>query len=310
VTARLPTVLVVLLIVATAGAFGRTELLKLETNPVSGPRVDKEFSPVCRCASGLAHISFRLRRADHISLSMVDGHGHTVANLVSGDALPAGRASFTWNGRDARGNVVPEGSYRPKLELRRHGRTIILPDPIRVDTTPPALRIVGASPTTISPDGDGRRDGLHIRYTLSEHANAILLVDGLQREKTRFRPLHGVMSWYGRDGVKLAAGTHRLQLAAVDPAGNSTTAARAVTVRIRFIELWRTMIVVARGARFGVRYNADATSVHWRFAGGTGVAKHGKIVLRAPKRGGTFTLFVTERGHAARAIVYVGRRAG
>ena len=65
-TARLPTVLVVLLIVATAGAFGRTELLKLETNPVSGPRVDKEFSPVCRCASGLARISFRLRRADHV----------------------------------------------------------------------------------------------------------------------------------------------------------------------------------------------------------------------------------------------------
>jgi hypothetical protein len=301
----------VLLIVATAGAFGRTELLKLETNPVSGPRVDKDFSPVCRCPSGLAHISFRLRRPDHVSLSIVDGKGHTVATVVRNDALRAGRVAFTWNGRDDSGNVVPEGSYRPKLELRRHGRTIVLPDAIRVDTTPPVLRILAAAPRTISPDGDGRRDGLHIRYTLSERANVILLVDGVQREKTRFRPLGGTVSWYGRnDGKLLPPGTYRLQLAAVDPAGNRTTAKESVTVRIRFIELWRTRIAVRRGARFGVRYNADASVVHWRFAGRTGVGRHGKLALTAPKRKGTFILVVSERGHAVRAEVYVGRRAG
>lgn len=308
---RLPTVLVVLLIVATAAAFGRTELLKLETNPVSGPRVDKEFSPVCRCASGLAHISFRLRHSDHVTLSIVDNGGHTVDTVVRNDALRAGRVSFTWNGRDARGEVVPEGSYHPKLELRRHGRTIVLPDPIRVDTTRPALRIVSASPRTISPDGDGQRDGIRLRYTVSEHANAILLVDGTQYEKTRFRPLRGVLSWYGRnDGKLLPSGTYRLQAAAVDAAGNRTIAKTAVAVRIRFIELWRTKIAVRRGAKFGVRYNADATTVHWRFAGRTGVAHRGRIVLRAPKRKGTFTLFVSERGHTVRAAVYVGRRSG
>jgi FlgD Ig-like domain len=311
VTRRLPTVLVVLLIVATAGAFGRTELLKLETNPVSGPRVDKEFSPVCRCASGLAHISFRLRRADHVSLSIVDSHGHTVASVVRGESLRAGRVAFTWNGRDSRGNIVGEGSYRPKLELRRHGRTIVLPDAIRVDTTSPTLRIVRALPTTISPDGDGRRDGIHIHYTVSEHAKAILLVDGVQRVVTHFRPLSGVVSWYGRNKRKaLPPGTHRLQLEAVDPAGNRTIAKRTITVRIRFIELWRTRIAVRRGARFGMRYTSDATSVHWHFAGTSGVARHGKIVLRAPKRRGTFALVVSERGHAVRAAVYVGRRSG
>jgi hypothetical protein len=308
---RLPTVLVVLLIVATAGAFGRTELLKLETNPVSGPRVDKDFSPVCRCASGLAHISFRLRRADHVTLSIVDNRGHTVDTVVAHDALRAGRVAFTWNGRNSNGEIVPEGSYRPKLELQRHGRTIVLPDPMRVDTTPPVLRIVRAAPLTISPDGDGRRDGIRLDYSVSEHANAILLVDGVQREKTRFRPLHGVMSWYGRDdGKLLPPGAYRLQLAAVDEAGNRTTDRKAVTVRIRFIELWRTRIAVARGARFGVRYNADATTVHWRFAGKTGVARRGKIVLTAPKRKGRFALVVSERGHAVRAAVYVGRRSG
>jgi hypothetical protein len=308
---RLPTVLVVLLIVATAAAFGRTELLKLETNPVSGPRVDKEFSPVCRCASGLAHISFRLRHADHVTLSIVDRRGHTVDTVVRNDALPAGRVSFTWNGRDSRGNVVAEGSYRPKLELRRHGRTIVLPNPMVVDTTPPAVRIVSAAPRTISPDGDGRRDGIHIGYTVSEPANAILLIDGVQREKTRFRPLHGTLSWYGRiDGKLQPPGTYQLQVAAVDGAGNRTTARRTVAVRIRFLELWRTRIAVHRGAPFGVRYNADAATVHWQLDGKSGNARNGKIVLHAPKQKGTFTLVVTERGHTVRAAVYVGRRSG
>jgi len=308
---RLPTLLVVLLIVATAAAFGRTELLKLEANPVSGPRVDKEFSPVCRCPSGLAHISFRLRRADHVTLSIVDGRGHTVDTVVRGDPLRAGRVAFTWNGRNSHGEVVPEGSYRPKLELRRHGRTIVLPDPMRVDTTPPTVRIVSAAPRTISPDGDGRRDGVHIGYTVSEHANAILLVDGVQFEKTRFRPLRGTLSWYGRkDGKLLPPGSYRLQVAAVDAAGNRTIAGRSVPVRIRFIELWRKKIAVRRGTRFGVRYNADAANVRWRLDGKSGVARNGKIVVRAPKQRGTFTLVVSARGHTARAAVYVGRRSG
>ncbi len=305
---RLPTVLVVVLIVATAGAFARTELLKLETNPVSGPRVDKQFSPVCRCQSDRAHISFRLRRADHVSLSIVDSNGHTVVKLVHNRALRAGRVSFVWNGRDADGNVVPEGSYRPKLELARHDRTIVLPDPIRVDTTPPTVRIVSAKPLVISPDGDGRADGVHITYTVSEPARAILLVDGKQRVETLHRPLRGVVSWFGRIGHALPRGVHRLQLVAVDQAGNRTVAKPLLHVRIRYLTLLRTRIAVRTNAQFGVRYDADARSVQWRFAGRTGDAHAGRIVLTSPKHRGTFTLVVSEHGHAARAIVYVGRR--
>jgi len=309
VTSRVPTVLVVVLVLATAGAFARTELLKLEPNPVSGPQVDKQFSPVCGCASDRARISFRLRRADHVGVTVIDRGGHTVARLATDAALPAGRASFVWNGRDETGDLVPEGSYRPKLELARHHRTIVLPDAIRVDRTPPVIRIEQASPRTISPDGDGRRDGIHVRYSVTEHANAILLVDGTQRAKTRFRPLHGTVSWFGRvRGRALPPGVHRLDLVAVDEAGNRTTSS-AGRVRIRYVELWRTRIAVRRGGRFGVRYSSDAKSVHWRFAGRRGVARGGRIVLHAPRVRGTFSVVVSERGHAARAFVYVGRRA-
>lgn len=309
VATRLPTFLVVVLIVATAGAFARTELLKLETNPVSGPRVDKQFSPVCRCASDRAHISFRLRRADHVTLSIVDSNGHTVAKLVSGRALRAGRVSFVWNGRDQQGDVVREGSYRPKLELAHHHRTIVLPDPMRVDTTPPKVRIVSAKPLAISPDGDGRADAFRVVYTVSEPAKALLLVDGKQRVRTLHRPLHGVVSWFGRiAGHALPPGAHHVQLVVVDEAGNRTVARPTLHVRIRYITLLRTHIDVRTNARFGVRYTADARTVQWRFAGRTGEAHGGRIVLVSPKHRGTFPLVVSERGHAVRAVVYVGRR--
>jgi hypothetical protein len=309
VATRLPTVLVVVLIVATAGAFARTELLKLETNPVSGPRVDKQFSPVCRCAEDRAEISFRLRKADHVSLSIVDSNGHTVVKLVDGRALRAGRVTFYWNGLDADGNVVPQGSYRPKLELARHHRTIVLPNPMRVDTTPPKVEVVSARPLVISPDGDRRADGLRVTYTVSEPARAILLVDGKQRVQTLHRPLRGVVSWFGRlHGRALPPGVHRVQLVAVDEAGNRTTVVPALRVRIRYLTLLRSRISVRTDARFGVRYDADARAVEWRFAGRTGTARGGRIVLTSPKHRGTFALVVSEHGHAVRTVVYVGRR--
>ena len=60
---RAATVLVVLLLTATAGAFAYTERLKLEAGPILRPRVDELLSPVCECEHSLAQIGFRLREA-------------------------------------------------------------------------------------------------------------------------------------------------------------------------------------------------------------------------------------------------------
>src|SRR6478735_5270581 len=59
-----PTVLALVLIVATATAFAVTQRLKLEPSPISRTRVSEAFSPVCRCASRAANIEFSLRRED------------------------------------------------------------------------------------------------------------------------------------------------------------------------------------------------------------------------------------------------------
>jgi hypothetical protein len=48
-----------------------------------------------------------------------------------------------------------------------------------------------------------------------------------------------------------------------------------------------------------------ATVYRWRFAGNTGLSSARVLVLRAPKRVGSYRLVVTEGGHSAVASVQV-----
>jgi hypothetical protein len=61
VSRHLRTVLVLLILGATAAAFVVTEDLKLEPDPLARPRIDRTFSPVCDCDQATAQIAFRLR---------------------------------------------------------------------------------------------------------------------------------------------------------------------------------------------------------------------------------------------------------
>ena len=61
--------------------------------------------------------------------------------------------------------------YKPRVHLQGQHRTIVLPNPIQVDTTRPQAAIVSILPAhPVS--------SLTVRYRLSEQAHAILVVDG------------------------------------------------------------------------------------------------------------------------------------
>jgi hypothetical protein len=305
-----PTLVVLALLAGTAVAFGVTERLKLERSPIAAPEIDKAFSPVCACESDEAEIAFRMRRRDTISLAIVDADGELVRRLVDHERADAGPFRTSWDGRDDAGELVPQGVYRPRLRLARGRRTIVLPNPIRVDTTPPRIRLVSAAPDAFSPDGDDRNDRVTVSYTVNEKAHALLYVDGALRVRTRFRPLEGEIPWFGIVGRRpLRAGRHRLELAAEDLAGNVSERTQAVDVTIRYIAVARSQVRARARTRFGVRVTTDARTFHWRFAGGRGVARPGLLVLRAPRRAGRYTLFVSANRHGARASVQVFRRA-
>jgi hypothetical protein len=297
---------VLLVLGASAAAFAVTERLKLERSPITGTLVDRVFSPVCDCARDEAVISFVLRRRETLTLDMLDREGRSIRTIVRDERNPRGRVSYTWDGRDNLDRVVSEGVYRPRVQLERNGRTIVLPNPIRVDTTAPKIRLVRVFPRVFSPDGDGSSDRVTASYAIDERAHATMLVDGRQRVRSKFRRLEGKLVWFGRvNGRTVRPGVYELRLRAIDRAGNRSQRTRAVPVRVRFVELSKDSIAVEAGRRFSVRVLSDAPSYRWLFAGRRGGGRHDVLILRAPDEPRAYTLYVTVGGHAAKATVEV-----
>jgi hypothetical protein len=200
---------------------------------------------------------------------------------------------------------VPDGAYRPRVHLDRAHRTIILPNPIRVDTKPPTITLIRVRPHAFSPDGDGRNDKIAAVYRVTEPAHALLFVDGHLRVRGKFAQPQGKLDWFGRLNRRaLPAARYRITLAARDIAGNISDPTRPEFVRIRYVAMAKAIRAVA-GTRFRVRIAADAKRLRWRFAGRTGTAPPGVLALRAPVQPGSYQLFVTEHGHAVRAVVVV-----
>ncbi|HEX7145295.1 MAG TPA: FlgD immunoglobulin-like domain containing protein [Gaiellaceae bacterium] len=222
-----PTILALLLIVATATAFAVTQRLKLEPSPISQTRVSDVFSPVCRCASRAASIEFSLRRADDVRIAVRTGSGEVT---VAEGSFAQGDVHVRWDGRDASGELVPDGTYHPFVELKRAGRTIDLPNPIRVDTIRPSIKFTSLRPRLFRPGAEK----LKVTYRVSEHAHALLFVDGRRRVFTASTRLRGRLQWYGKvRGHLIRPGRHKVKLVAEDLAGNRSAPTPWVVVRVR-----------------------------------------------------------------------------
>jgi hypothetical protein len=300
--------LVLAVLSATAVAFAVTERLKLEPAPITKTTVTRTFSPVCRCKTSQAVIKFRLRRADSVTLSILDAGHRRIRVLASSEHLGTGKHRFVWDGRTAGGGVAPDGTYRVRVELASKGRTINLPNRIVLDTVPPKLTAGRAHPSVFSPDGDGHSDGVAVRYRVSEPAKAVLLVDGQVRVRGRFKPLSGTLHWYGIIGGRsVKAGRYRITVAARDLAGNLSNRAAAGTVVVRYVKIVPAVRSVPAGKRFTVHVSTDAKAVSWKLGKRRGRGAT-TLVLRAPTAPGRYVLTVSVRGHDARAVIHVRAR--
>jgi hypothetical protein len=216
-----------LLIVATATAFAVTQRLKLEPSPISRTRVSDAFSPVCRCASDAANIEFSLRRADDIRVAIRIGSREVT---IAEGPFTQGDVHVRWDGRDASGELVRDGVYYAFVDLRRAARTIDLPNPIRVDTVRPSIKFTSLTPRAFRPG----MEKLKVTYKVSEHAHALLFVDGRRRVFTYSTRLRGRLQWYGKvRGRAIRPGRHKLKLVAEDLAGNRSAPTPWVVVRAR-----------------------------------------------------------------------------
>ena len=298
----LTTAFLVSLLALTAAAFGLTRTATLEASPVSAARVrTAAFSP----GISTAFIDVRLRKADRMTVWMTRD-GRRVATVVPGHTYPPGWVRLEFTGIADDGLTLPDGTYLTSIHLDRAHRTIRLPDPIRLDTVPGRITVPHRVYTHISPDGDGRRDVFRAPYLLDGPGQAILTVRGRLVEVTRGLRTRGVLWWNGRVGGRVVRpGNYVLRAAARDAAGNTSAPFAFAVVRVRYVLLGRTRVLVRPGGRFAILVLADAPRVSWLFARARGEARPGTLRFRAPRKPGVYRLYVSAGRHSAKALVVV-----
>jgi len=203
------TAIVLLLLVGTAVAFAETERLKLKPTPIEESFVQPAFSPVCECATSRAEIRIRLSRADTATVRILDESGKVVRTLVDGKRLPRGRTVLEWDGRDHSGDPAPDGSYSVEVQLDQADRMFKLPRLIALDTVAPIVRLVSYT------DNVQPRQRVRIFYRVNEPAHGVLFVGGRRVALTNTKLRAAKLQWRPQ-----RPGRYRLELAAVDLAGN------------------------------------------------------------------------------------------
>lgn len=296
------------LLIATAAAFAITEKLKLEKSPITGTVVSKVFSPTCsNCASGMAIISVKFRHRDTVTVTVRAAGGRAVRTIVESTPVRRGRNIFRWDGKTDAGTTAPDGTYRVQIRLASAHRTILLPNPIELDTkTPDVLPVLNR--TEFSPDGDHQADSVTIHFTLTEPAHVLVYQGNTLLIRSKSYTTHGAVTWYGKTDDHLhPPGTVTLSIGAVDLAGNATPVGQRarVQITIRYITLANHRIAAVAGRRFDIGVSTDAKRYGWRLGGRHGIA-HGPVLrLRAPQQPGRYVLVVTAHGHSDRAVVTV-----
>jgi FlgD Ig-like domain len=308
--ARLVSTLLVLgLLGGTAAAFAVTEHLKLVRSPIYRTEItNKVFSPVCRCSTQKARIRFYLRRADRLTLSIENSDQKVVRTIVADHAARRGRFARWWDGRDNAGAVVPDGVYKPRVHLAHEHRTIVLPNPIQVETKPPSVRVLSWIPRrhVLTPDRNFLHERLEVHYRVSEPGHVILYVGGKRRYRSRSQQLTGIARWFGYvNGRGVPAGRYRVTIAARDIAGNLSPKVKVGTLFVRYVRLPHAVYRVTAGTKFGTHVLTDSHGVRWRLGSRHGTGKN-HLVLRAPKQPGRYRLTVGVGDHQATATVIVG----
>jgi len=138
-----------LLVVACFAAFFLTQRLKHTPTAVQRFERTPSFSPSAPAPANLEQISFKLARADEVTVTIIDSRGDLVATLVRDWPVPRYKQfSLRWNGRrggarryghmrtpsgrtvlvpENAGALAPAGEYRVEVALRRQHRTVISP---------------------------------------------------------------------------------------------------------------------------------------------------------------------------------------
>ncbi|HEX7472405.1 MAG TPA: FlgD immunoglobulin-like domain containing protein, partial [Candidatus Limnocylindrales bacterium] len=169
------------------------------------------------------------------NFSVVRLTGATTGRSVRSGAGIGSRVLFTWNGRADSGAVVADGTYRVTLRiLDQAGNWAARAWTVLVDARPPVIAAT-ASPSPISPNGDGTADSAVLHWASSEPVSGTVSVRHgarVVRGWSLAGRAGGTIAWNGRDakGHTVPDGAYRVRVDGFDATGNRTIVERTVVV--------------------------------------------------------------------------------
>jgi hypothetical protein len=147
---RVGRIVFALLVLACFVAFFVTQRLKHTPTAVQSFKLTPFFSPTPLGHIKAERISFKLARADEVTVTVIDSSGDTVATLVRGRSVPRYKQlSLRWSGHEGTahaytvalsadglskivtpvtlGKLAPAGEYRVRVRLREQNREVLSP---------------------------------------------------------------------------------------------------------------------------------------------------------------------------------------
>jgi hypothetical protein len=232
---KLAAIVFAVLALATFGAFFVAQRLKHNPAAVLGfHRAPAVFSPNNDGRFDDVRLTFAIKKADDVTVDIVDHTGEPIRRLVSDRHLDAYRKIPTlhWDGRTDAGKIAPDGVYRVRVILRSQDRSVTVPKSFVLDTTPPAPEVLGigvkgvAGPEVLDVDSAGT--DIHVYAPGHHRIVTIYRTDVTPARVVRVLPIGNrapartVVHWDGKDsgGKPVPAGTYLAGIQARDRAGN------------------------------------------------------------------------------------------
>jgi spore germination protein YaaH/flagellar hook assembly protein FlgD len=166
-----------------------------------------------------------LTRYGWLVTSFIDG---VAGPAIRSGNLPGQTVSYTWDGRRPDGSGVPDGPYRITLWAEDASRNRSSASKIvTLDTRPPGLTL-SATPTSISPNGDGRSDRTSLHLSADSTVSGKARILGPSGSTVRSWDVQagrsGTWSWSGTTpgGSVVADGRYTFRIEGFDLAGNQT----------------------------------------------------------------------------------------
>jgi flagellar hook assembly protein FlgD len=193
------------------------------------------FSPNDDGEQDTAALMFSASQAGTVEVEILDAHQNLVRTLLSEGSPPAEKTTasqelvqgypsvqrtMVWDGRDDKGKIVPDGDYYVHITATGAARRASNTYPIRVDTTPPVIRLANMSEEMYVADKEILIEGV------TEPDTTVWLNDNPQ-------PLPLDSNGGFQTQYHLQEGENRIELVVSDAAGNLASVVRWVTLILK-----------------------------------------------------------------------------